>query len=151
MTSTSETPDQYINLLTEDRKEAIGKLRKVILDNLPEGFVETMAYGMIAYVVPHSIYPNGYHCDPKQALPFISIASQKNYIALHHLGIYGSTQLLDWVIAEYPKHSKTKLDMGKGCIRFKKIDQIPFNLIVELCKKITTKEWISFYESNFKR
>lgn len=147
----AETPEQYIEQLTDERKIAVGQLRKTILNNLPKGFSETISYGMIGYVVPHSIYPNGYHCDPKQPLPFISIASQKNYIALYHMGLYANTELLKWFTDEFPKHSKTKLDMGKSCIRFKKPDQIPFELIGKLCSKITTEHWIEIYETNLKR
>lgn len=144
-------PEDYINQLPDDRKQVIGQLRKTILDNLPKGFVETMSYGAIAYVVPHSIYPDGYHCDPKQPLPFISIASQKNYIALYHTGMYGDTELTNWFKKEYPKHCKTKLDMGKGCIRFKRIEQIPYELIAELSGKMSKDEWIKIYETNIKR
>ena len=147
----AKTPEQYIEQLTDDRKIAVGQLRKTILDNLPKGFSETIGYGTIAFVVPHSIYPNGYHCDPKQPLPFISIASQKHYIALYHMGLYENTEMLKWFTDEYPKHSKTKLDMGKSCIRFKKPDHIPFELIGELCSKMSTEQWIEIYETNLKR
>ncbi|MFW5760335.1 MAG: DUF1801 domain-containing protein [Cyclobacteriaceae bacterium] len=145
------TIEDYINQLPDNRKQVIGQLRKTILGNLPKGFVETMSYGAIAYVVPHSIYPDGYHCDSKKPLPFISIASQKNYIALYHTGMYGDTELTNWFKEEYPKHCKTKLDMGKGCIRFKKIEQIPYDLIAELSSKMSTNEWIKIYETNIKR
>ena len=120
MDTKENTLENYINQLPDDRKQVIGQLRKTILGNLPKGFVETMSYGAIAYVVPHSIYPDGYHCDPKQPLPFISIASQKNYIALYHTGMYGDTELTNWFKVEYPKHCKTKLDMGKGLYSFQK-------------------------------
>jgi Domain of unknown function (DU1801) len=110
-----------------------------------------MQYGMISYVVPHNLYPMGYHCDAKQPLPFISIGSQKNYIALHHLGIYADAELVAWFQNEYPKHSKTKLDMGKGCIRFKNISQIPLPLIAELAAKWTPEKWIEVYEKAFKK
>ncbi len=151
MKAKTETPEKYIEQLTNERKIAIGELRKIIIDNLPKGFSETISYGMIGFVVPHSIYPNGYHCDPKQPLPFISIASQKNFVALYHMGLYANPELLKWFIDEYPKHCKIKLDMGKSCIRFKKPDQIPFELIGELCSKMTTKQWIEIYETNLKR
>lgn len=147
----TETIEQYIEQLATDRQGAIRELRKTILKNLPDGFSETISYGMIGFVVPHIIYPSGYHCDPKQQLPFISIASQKNFIALYHMGLYTSPELLKWFTDEYPKHSKTKLDMGKSCIRFKKPDQIPFELIGDLCSKMTTKQWIEIYETNLKR
>ena len=147
----ADTPEKYIDQLPDDRKQAIKKLRKVILDNLPDGFTESISYGMIGYVVPHSIYPGGYHCDPKQPVPFMSIASQKNYIALYHSGIYADTKIHDWFIKEFPKHSKTRLDMGKSCIRFKKIDEIPYELIAELTRKMSSKEWIEIYETTIKR
>jgi hypothetical protein len=150
MQSQAKTPELYLAELSEDRKNALGKLRTTILDNLPKGFEEVMSYGMIGYVVPHSIYPNGYHCNPKLPLPYINIASQKNYIAMYHLGVYGDEDILNWFVAEHPKHSKTKLDMGKGCIRFKKIDDIPYDLIAELVRKITFEEYIARYESNLK-
>lgn len=145
------TPDSYIDQLPDDRKEAMKKLRKAINDHLPKGFTETMSYGMIGFVVPHSIYPDGYHCDPKLPLPFISIASQKNFIALYHMGIYADKNLLEWFEKEYPKRVKTKLDMGKSCIRFKKVAEIPYDLIGELAGKMNTKEWIEMYESTFKK
>jgi uncharacterized protein YdhG (YjbR/CyaY superfamily) len=151
MKSNAITPEQYIQQLPEERKNAFEKLRKVILQNLPKGFSETISYGMITYVVPHSLYPDGYHCNPSQALPFISIASQKNFIALYHMGLYANEDLLNWFIKEYPNHTKAKLDMGKSCIRFKKVDQIPYKLIGELCSKITPKQWIEIYESKFKK
>lgn len=151
MKSTAKTPDEYINDLPDERKPTMSKLRTTVLDNLPTGFEECIAYGMLGYVVPHSIYPAGYHCDPKLPLMFMSIASQKNAISFHHLGIYSDQKLLDWFILEYPKHCKTKLDMGKGCIRFKKLEDIPFNLIAELTRKITPQQWIAQYESVFKK
>jgi hypothetical protein len=147
----ADNPDNYIDQLPVDRKEVIKKLRKSILENLPKGFSETMNYGMIGFVVPHSIYPAGYHCDPKLPLPFINIASQKNFVAIYHMGIYADNKLLEWFCNEYSKHSKTKLDMGKSCIRFKKMDEIPYQLIGELAGKISVKEWIHIYETNFKK
>ncbi|MCX6277851.1 MAG: DUF1801 domain-containing protein [Bacteroidetes bacterium] len=146
----ADTPEQYIDQLPEERKIAISKLRQTILDNLPEGFAETMSYGMIGYVVPLSVYPAGYRCDPKLPLPFMNIASQKSHIVVHHLGLYGSKDLLDWFTNEYTKNVKGKPDIGKGCIRFKKPDQIPFQLIGELTAKMNVAEWIKIYESNFK-
>lgn len=151
MVISAKTPDQYINQLPEERKLVVEKLRKIILKNLPTGFVETINYGMIGYVVPHSVYPKGYHCDTKQPLPFINIASQKSFIALYHMGIYADKALYDWFVNEYPKHCKTKLDMGKSCIRFKKIDDIPYNLIAELAKKVSPQDWIKLYEINFNK
>ncbi|MBP6660404.1 MAG: DUF1801 domain-containing protein [Chitinophagales bacterium] len=151
MTSTAVTPDEYINSLPEDRKHAINELQKVIKKNLPKGFEETMQYGMLTYVVPHKLYPAGYHCKPTDALPFLSIASQKNFIAVYHMGIYADKKLHDWFVAEFTKRSTTKLDMGKSCIRFKKPDQIPFDLIGELASKITVDAWIAIYEKNYKK
>jgi uncharacterized protein YdhG (YjbR/CyaY superfamily) len=151
MKSAANTPEEYIKNLPDDRKQVMNTLRKTILDNLPKGFKETISYGMIGYVVPHSMYPDGYHCDPKLPLPFMSIASQKNFIAIYHMGLYANQKLMNWFLQEYPKHCDTKLDIGKSCIRFKKMDQIPFDLIGELSKKVTVKEWIATYEESFKK
>jgi len=146
----AKNPDDYISKLPEERQEPFAKLRQTILDNIPDGFEETMSYGMIGYVVPHSIYPDGYHCTPELPLPFMSIASQKNFVALYHMGIYANPELMEWFKAEYPKYEKTKLDMGKSCIRFKKVDRIPYQLIAELCQKMTVADWVSLYEANLK-
>lgn len=151
MQSKSNTPQDYLNELPEDRKTAVEKLRNTILENLPEGFKEGIGYGMLCYSVPHSIYPKGYHCDPKLPLPFLSVASQKNFIALYHLGVYANQELYDWFVSEYAKRCKTKLDMGKSCIRFKKTEDIPYDLIAELTRKVTVAEWIATYESAFKK
>lgn len=151
MQSTAKTPQEYIDSLPEVRKIVINKLRNVILKNIPKGFEEMMGYGMLGFAVPHTIYPNGYHCDPKMPLPFLGIASQKNFVALYHMGIYADPELSAWFVAEYPKHAKTKLDMGKSCIRFKKMEDIPYDLIGELVTKMTVQDWISRYENNFKK
>ena len=151
MQSTAKTPDEYVNSLPEDRKEAMMKLRKEIKKNLPKGFQEGMAYGMIGYVVPHSLYPAGYHCDPKLPLGFMSIASQKNFIAIYHMGIYSDPKMLQWFTEEYPKHITGKLDMGKSCLRFKKPESIPFKFIGELASKMTPEEWIALYERVLKK
>lgn len=151
MQSTAKTPEEYLASLPEDRKEAMEKLRKVILDNLPKGFEEGMAYGMLGYVVPLSSYPAGYHCTPNTPLPFLSIASQKNFIGFYHMGMYSDKELYNWFTEEFPKHSKYKLDMGKSCVRFKKIEAIPYDLIAELVSKITPEKWIEIYESQIKR
>jgi uncharacterized protein YdhG (YjbR/CyaY superfamily) len=147
----ASTPDDYIAQLPEERQVVMEKLRKVISENLPGDFTEAMSYGMIGYVVPHSVYPAGYHCDPKRPLPFVSIASQKNFVGLYHMGIYANPELLEWFVNEYPKHCKRKLDMGKSCIRFKKMDDLPYALIGQLVSKITAREWIDIYETNVKR
>ena len=151
MTSQATTPEQYINELPADRKEAITQLRNTVLKNLPKGFKETMSYGMLGYVVPHEIYPAGYHCDPKLPLPFANIASQKNFIAFYHMGVYAMPELLKWFTTEYVKQSPAKLDMGKSCIRFKKPEHIPYKLIGELIKKVSVNDWIKIYEVNVKR
>ena len=151
MKSEAITPDNYIEQLPEDRQAAMQQLRTTIQQNIPAGFEETMNYGMIGYVVPHSAYPAGYHCDTKLPLPFMNIASQKNFIALYHMGIYANPELMEWFVAEYPKHNKRKLDMGKSCIRFKKVEEIPYALIAELVQKMTMQEWIELYEANYKR
>ena len=151
MKSKATTPEQYLSELPEDRKEAMLKLRNAIKENLPQGFEEVISYGMLGYVVPHSIYPSGYHCDPKLPLPFINLASQKNFIALYHMGIYANKNLESWFVSEYPKHVKTKLDMGKSCIRFKKMDDIPFDFIGELAAKVSVEDWISNYEKAYRK
>lgn len=147
----TDTPDQYVAQLPDDRKEAINALRQTIQENLPPGFEEAMSYGMIGYVVPHSLYPAGYHCDPKLPLPFLSIASQKNFVAVYHMGMYADPVLLDWFTTEYAKRVKGKLDMGKSCVRFKKPQEIPVGLIGELASKMTVEDWIALYKKAFNR
>lgn len=151
MQSDAVTPEEYMAQLPAERKQSVQKLREVVLKNLPIGFTEIMAYGMLGYVVPHSIYPPGYHCDSKQALPFINIASQKNFVALYHMGLYGDAKLSEWFRQQYPLHSTAKLDMGKSCIRFKKPDAIPFDLIAELVAKISVADYIALYEAQLKK
>jgi uncharacterized protein YdhG (YjbR/CyaY superfamily) len=151
MSSIALTPKEYLSNLPDDRKEVMQKLRNSIIENIPQGFEEVMSYGMLGFVIPHSIYPEGYHCDPKLPLPFINLASQKNFIALYHMGIYADNKLLEWFVAEYPKHCKTKLDMGKSCIRFKKLDDIPYELIGDLAGKISVTDWIKSYETALKK
>lgn len=151
MQSKAATVNEYLAELPDDRKQALNKLRKAIKENLPKGFEECMGYGMIGYVVPHSLYPAGNHCNPKLPLPFINIASQKNFIAVYHMGIYANPKLLKWFTDEYAKQATTKLDMGKSCIRFKKPDQIPFKLFGELAAKITVQQWIDCVESVMKK
>lgn len=151
MRSKATTPQDYIDSLPADRKQAITELRKVILKNLPKGFKEVMSYGILGYVVPHSVYSDGYHCNPELPLPFMNIASQKNFIAVYHMGIYADKKLLAWFTKEYGKLSKMKLDMGKSCLRFKKPEHIPFKLIGELASKMTPQEWIKTYEGLYKK
>jgi hypothetical protein len=150
MQSKARTVDQYIDELPEDRKGAFAELRKVIKKNIPKGFREEMGYGMAGYVVPHSKYPAGYHCDPKQPLPFLGFASQKNFIAIYHMGIYADPKLLEWFTEAHAKASPKKLDMGNSCLRYKKQEDIPFALIGELVSKITPDEWIEMYENKFR-
>ncbi len=151
MKSAATTPEQYLAELPADRRETVARLRKVVLDNIPTGFEEVMGYGMLGYVVPHSIFPAGYHCNPKLPLPFVNIASQKNSVNFYHMGLYGNPKLLEWFKTEYPKHSKQKPDMGKSCLRFKKPEAIPYDLIAELMKKITVNEWIAWCQQVAKR
>jgi uncharacterized protein YdhG (YjbR/CyaY superfamily) len=147
----ANTPEDYINQVPEERKEALKKLRNIIKKSLPKGFEEGIQYGMIGYYVPHSIYPDGYHCTPSEPLPFMSFASQKNSVNLYHSGIYAVPKINEWFVNEYPKHCKRKLDMGKSCIRFKNVDEIPLDLIAELCTKMTVDEWIAVYEKALKK
>lgn len=142
------TVKEYIDQVPEERAVAFKKLRQTILDNIPSGFEECINYKMIGYVVPHSQYPNGYHCSPELPLPFANIANQKGFIGLYHMGIYANSELYDWFVEEYPKHAKYKLNMGKSCIRFKKVDDIPFDLIAELMQKMSVQDWVSLYENN---
>ncbi len=151
MKALGKTVEEILNSLPQDRIEPFNKLHRVIVKNLPKGFEAAISYGGLGYVVPHTLYPAGYHCKPSEPLPFAGIASQKNSINFYHMGIYSDPELLRWFVAEYPKHSNQKLDMGKSCVRFKKLDDIPYKLIGELMKRMSVKEWISVYESNLKK
>jgi uncharacterized protein YdhG (YjbR/CyaY superfamily) len=147
----ADTPEAYLNQLPEARREPMRRLRHSILENLPEGFEETMSYGMIGYVVPHSRYPAGYHCNPELPLPFLNIASQKNHIAFYHSGIYASPDLRAWFREAYKELANRYPDMGKSCIRFKKPEDIPYRLLGDLCRKVTVSEWIRQYEEQLHR
>lgn len=151
MKATGKTVNEILISVPAERAEPFKKLHDVIVQNLPKGFEPAISYGGLGYVVPHSLYPEGYHCKPSEPLPFAGIASQKNSINLYHKGIYADPELLKWFLSEYPKHCKRKLDMGKSCVRFKKMDEIPYKLIGELMKKISVKEWINIYEKNIKK
>ncbi|GIV33468.1 MAG: hypothetical protein KatS3mg031_1003 [Chitinophagales bacterium] len=142
---------EYLDALPDDRRKVLNRLRQVIRKNLPPGFEETISYGMIGYVVPHRLYPAGYHCDPKLPLPFASIASQKNFVALYHMALYADANLLQWFTDAYRKQLSSKPDMGKSCVRFKKPDCIPYDLIGELMRKITVDEWIALYEGSLRK
>lgn len=147
----AENVDDYLEKIPEERKEAVTKLYQTISKNLPKGFEENISYGMMGWAVPLKTYPSGYHCTPNTPLPFIGMASQKNSINFYHMGMYAHQELYDWFVSEFPKHSSRKLDMGKSCVRFKKPEDIPFELIGELAKKMTPKQWIEIYEKNFKK
>lgn len=151
MRSEAKTVIEYLSSVPEERIVPMEKLYKAIKKNLPKGFAEGMGYGMMGWDVPHSLYPVGYHCDPKQPLPFMGLASQKNFIAVYHMGIYSDPELLKWFTDEYPKHCKRKLDMGKSCMRFKYMDDIPYSLIGELATKMTPQAWIAMYEKVLKK
>lgn len=151
MKAEGKTVNEILMNVPAERFEAFNKLHEVIIKNLPKGFEAGISYGGLGYVVPHSLYPGGYHCKPSEPLPFAGIASQKNSINLYHMGIYADPELMKWFVTEYPKHSQKKLDMGKSCIRFKKPEDIPYKLIGELMKKMSVKQWITLYESNMKR
>ncbi|WP_027387855.1 DUF1801 domain-containing protein [Chryseobacterium gregarium] len=143
--------EDYISKVPEERQEVFRKIFNTVNGHLPDGFSQNISYGMIGWDVPLERYPAGYHCTPGSPLPFMSLASQKNFIALYHMGLYAKPELLNWFTGEFPKYSKRKLDMGKSCIRFKKMDDIPFELLGELSGKMNVEEWIEIYESNFKK
>jgi uncharacterized protein YdhG (YjbR/CyaY superfamily) len=151
MQSKAATVEQYIAELPAERQKPVEEIRKTIKKHLPKGFKEGISYGMIGYCVPLSVYPAGYHCDPALPLGFMALASQKNFIALYHMGVYSDPKLLKWFTDEYAKAGVGKLDMGKSCIRFKNMEKIPYQLIGELCKKVTMEEWIKRYEQIIKR
>lgn len=151
MTASQKTIQDILTNLPPERKEVFNQLHQVIVAHLPKGFEPAISYGGLWYVVPHAIYPAGYHCKPVEPLPFASIASQKNSINFYHMGIYSDPKLMDWFVAEFPKHTKQKLDMGKSCVRFKKVDDIPFQLIGELIEKMSVKDWINIYEKLLKK
>jgi hypothetical protein len=151
MKPTGVTVDAILENIPEERKEAFHRLHQTIIDHLPEGFEAGISYGGLGYVIPHALYPAGYHCKPSEPLPFAGLASQKNSINFYHMGIYADPKLMDWFIAEYPKHNAQKLDMGKSCMRFKKPEHIPFELIGQLMEKMTAQDWIDMYERLYKR
>jgi uncharacterized protein YdhG (YjbR/CyaY superfamily) len=140
-----EDVQAYLETLEPERRTVMERLMDVIRVNLPDGFEEGMQYGMPGWVVPHSLFPDGYHVDPSLPLPFLSLGSQKRHIGLYHMGIYADEALLEWFTQAYPKHGSTKLDMGKSCIRFKNMAKIPYELVGELCAKMTPEDWIQRY------
>ena len=141
---------QYIEQLEGPRKPEFLELRTVIVENLPKGFEECIGYGMIGYVVPHSIYPAGYHCTPKLPLPFLNLVMRKDIITFYHMGLYSDEKLLDWFKDEYSKFTSLKLDMGKSCVRFKKSGDIPYALIGALMQKVSVEDWVLLYEEKLK-
>lgn len=151
MKANGSSVNEILANVPEDRIEAFNNLHETIVNSLPKGFEAAISYGGLGYVVPHSLYPAGYHCKPAEPLPFAGISSQKNTINFYHMGIYANPELLNWFVEEYPKYSKQKLDMGKSCIRFKKFNEIPFELIGELMKKMTVQDWIDLYEASFRK
>lgn len=151
MKASGNTVKEILTNLPEDRAEPFNRLHEVIMENLPEGFEAAISYGGLGYVVPHSVYPSGYHCKPSEPLPFAGLASQKNSINFYHMGIYAHPGLMEWFLSQYPKHTRQKLDMGKSCVRFKKMDDIPYELIGELMGKMSVEEWIKFYEATVKK
>lgn len=146
-----ESIKAFLNSVPEERRDKVNKLHKVIESSLPSGFDVHASNGMLNYVVSLSRYPKGYHATKGGPLPFILIASQKNHIALYHMGLYGSPELMQWFEEAYTQHSSNKLDMGKSCIRFKHLEQIPFDLIGELCQKMDVDEYIAQYEAILSR
>jgi Domain of unknown function (DU1801) len=145
------TVEEILANVPEDRVEPFNRLHQAIVKNLPKGFEPGISYGGLGYVVPHTIYPAGYHCKPSEPLPFAAIASQKKSINFYHMGMYANPKLMDWFVGEFPKHSKQRMDLGKSCIRFNKIDDIPYELIGELMKKMSLDEWLKMYESELKK
>lgn len=148
MISRAKTVAQYLRELPADRRAAINSIREVILKHLPAGYEECMSYGMIGYVVPHSLYPKGYHCDPKLPLPFANLASQKNHMALYLMTVYGDPATEKWFRAAWKAAGK-KLDMGKACVRFKKLDDIPLDVIGQLIARVPVKAYIERIEKMF--
>ncbi len=149
MQSKATTVKEYLDALPEDRRKALQAVRKVIKANLDKGYKEGMQYGMIGYFVPHSIYPDGYHCDPKQPLPFASIASQKNHMAIYMMCVYSDPKLQEWFQKAWAKTGK-KLDMGKSCVRFKKIEDVALEVVGEAIKRVPVKKFVDHYESVLK-
>jgi hypothetical protein len=150
MQNNANSIEEYIQSIDFERRDSFIKLYETVKNALDISFETGMQYAMPSFFVPHSLYPAGYHCNPKLPLPFINVAAQKSFLALYHMGIYAKPELLEWFTAEYFKQTSRKPDMGKSCIRFKKNDIIPFELIAELCAKISVSEWIKLYEEQFK-
>ncbi|MHC4953076.1 MAG: DUF1801 domain-containing protein [Planctomycetota bacterium] len=133
------TVKQYLDSLPDDRRKAIQKVRAAVNKGLPKGYKEGIQYGIIGWFVPHSIFPSGYHCDPKQPVPFAGLASQKNYMSLYLMCVYGDKQHETWFVKEWKKTGK-KLDMGKSCVRFKSVDDVPLDVVKATKKKAAKKK-----------
>jgi hypothetical protein len=149
MKSKATTVDEILHDVDPDRRPFFHELHQTIIDNLPDGFEPAISYGGLGYVVPHSVYPEGYHCKPQEPLPFAGIAAQKGSINFYHMGLYADETLMQWFVGEYSKHSSRKMDMGKSCVRFKKHKEIPLPLIGELMRKMSAVQWIQIYESMY--
>ena len=146
MKSQATSVEDYLKELPEDRREALGAVRKTILKSLPKGYEEGMQYGMIGYYIPHRLYPAGYHCNPEEPVPFANLASQKNHMAIYLMCIYSDPDHMAWFVDAWKATGK-KLDMGKACIRFKKLEDLPLNIIGQAIKKVPVKKFLTFYES----
>lgn len=146
MQSSAKTVEEYLASLPEDRRAAITAIRQVILQNLDQGFAEGMGYGMISYHVPHSRYPAGYHCNPQDPLPYACLASQKNHMAVYLMSVYGDPKLLAWFTDAWKKTGK-KLDMGKSCLRFKKLDDVALDVLGETIRRVPSEKYIAQYEA----
>jgi hypothetical protein len=151
MKANGDTVQEILDNVPAERAGPFNRLHEVVLKNLPAGFEAAISYGGLGYVVPHTLYPSGYHCKPSEPLPFAGIASQKNSIHFYHMGMYAVPELLDWFVDAYPRYTQQKLDMGKSCVRFKKMDDIPYELIGLLMQKISVEEWIAIYTSKLKK
>ena len=149
MQSKATTVRAYLAGLPKDRREALQAVREVILDHLPKGYEEGMQYGMIGYYVPHSVYAAGYHCDPRQPVPFAGLASQKNHMSLYLMCIYGDQEQLEWFRDAWDR-SGQKLDMGKSCIRFRKVEDVPLKVIGQAVKRVPVRKFLAHYEANVK-
>jgi len=146
MADQPKTPKEYLDSLPEDRRKAIRKVRAAVNKGLPKGYKEGIQYGFLGWFVPHSVFPDGYHCDPTQPVPFAGLASQKNYMSLYLMCIYGDQRQRTWFEKEWKKTGK-KLSMGKACVRFKNVDDVPLDLITKAVGRVPVKKFLAHYES----
>jgi uncharacterized protein YdhG (YjbR/CyaY superfamily) len=147
MPAAPSTVEEYLAALPKDRREALDAIRKVIRKNLPKGYEEGIQYGMIGYFVPHSLYPAGYHCDPKQPLPFVHLASQKNHMAIYLFCLYMDEEAMERFTTAWQQTGK-KLDMGKSCVRFKKLDQVALDVVADAIRAIPVKDFVAHYDAS---